>query len=76
MFNATILTSDLVLYEGKAWSIFLPGSTGEFEILQFHKTIISLLKEGDIIIDWKKAIPIKAGVVKVIKDQLLALVRE
>lgn len=65
-----------MLFEGKARSVFLPGATGEFEILQFHRPLISLLKKGNVVIDWKLNIPIKAGVVKVLKDQLVAIVEE
>ncbi|MCQ9207743.1 MAG: hypothetical protein NG740_07685 [Omnitrophica bacterium] len=76
MLDTTVLTRDRMLFEGKAKSVFLPGATGEFEILEFHRPIISLLKEGHIIIDWKWNIPIKSGVVKVMKDQLVAIVEE
>lgn len=63
-----------VLYEGDAGSVFLPGETGEFEVLEFHKAIISLLRKGKIIIDWKMAIPITKGVVRMSKDTLVAIV--
>lgn len=76
MIDATVLTRDRMLFEGKARSVFLPGATGEFEILQFHRPLISLLKKGNVVIDWKLNIPIKAGVVKVLKDQLVAIVEE
>ena len=76
MFKATILTPDHILYEGEAESVFLPGATGEFEILEFHKPIISLLKEGNIIIDWKREIPIKVGAVMMSGPSLVAIVEE
>ena len=76
MFKATILTPDHMLYEGEAWSVFLPGATGEFEVLEFHKPIISRLKEGNVVIDWKREIPIKAGCVRMSGDQLVAIVEE
>jgi F-type H+-transporting ATPase subunit epsilon len=74
MFKATIMTSKEVLYEGPAWSVFLPGSTGEFEILELHKPIVSVLKAGRIIIDWKKEIPIKRGAVRMAGSELVAVV--
>ena len=76
MFKATILTPNRVVYEGEAWSVFLPGTTGEFEVLEFHKPIISLLRRGKIVIDWKKEIAIKKGAVKMVKDELVAIVEE
>ena len=76
MFHATIVTSKRVIYTGEAWSVFLPGSTGEFEILELHKTILSLLKKGRIIINWDRTIPITKGVVRMQKDELVAVVEE
>ena len=76
MFKVTIVTSNNVLFEGEAASIFLPGITGEFEVLELHNPIISLLKKGKIIIDWKKRIPIKRGAVRMAADELVAVVEE
>ena len=76
MFNAIILTPERMLYEGEAWSVFLPGETGEFEVLEFHKPIISLLKEGNIIVDWKREIPIKAGAVRMSGNELVVIAEE
>lgn len=76
MFKAIILTPNRVLYEGEVWSVFLPGATGEFEILDFHKPIVSLLKEGNIIINWEKEIPIKKGAVRVDDNELVAVVED
>jgi len=70
------LTPDHVVYEGKAWSVFLPGAAGEFEILDFHKPIISLLKKGNIIIDWKKEIPVRLGTAMMSGTGLVAIVEE
>ena len=76
MFKATIITPTRTLYEGEAWSVFLPGSTGEFEVLDFHKGIISLLKTGRIIINWEKEIPIKSGAMRMSDDGFVAIVEE
>jgi len=76
MFKATIITPNKTLYEGEAWSVFLPGATGEFEIMDFHKAIISLLKAGSIVIDWKKEIPIKSGAMRMSDDEFVAIVEE
>jgi len=74
MFKAVVITSGSTLYEGEAWSVFLPGSTGEFEVLELHKPIVSLLKKGKIIIDWNKEIFIKRGAVRMAGDELVAVV--
>jgi F-type H+-transporting ATPase subunit epsilon len=75
MFNVTILNPKHELYEGRAKSVILPGDRGEFEILDFHRPVISLLKEGSIIIDGKY-LAIKRGVAKFHKGELVALVEE
>ncbi|MDD5428350.1 MAG: hypothetical protein PHI58_03820 [Candidatus Omnitrophica bacterium] len=74
MFNATIMTSRGMIYKGPVWSVFLPGSTGEFEILDLHTPIVSMLKSGKIIIDWNKEILIKRGAVRMSGDRLVAIV--
>lgn len=76
MFNVSILTPNRVLFEGEAWSVFLPGATGEFEVLEFHKSIVSLLQKGKIVIDWDKEITIKKGAMRMSSDELVAIVEE
>lgn len=74
--RATVITPTRTLYEGEAWSVFLPGATGEFEVLDFHKAIISLLKAGSIVINWEKEIPIKSGAMRMSDDEFVAVVEE
>ena len=76
MFKAIIATSTKTLFEGDVKSIFLPGATGEFEVLEFHKPIMSLLKEGKIVIDWDKEIIIKRGAMRMSGDEFAAIVEE
>jgi len=76
MFKVTILNPKRTIFEGEAWSVFLPGDLGEFEVLEFHKPIISLLKQGKIIVDWSKSVAITKGVVKMYNSELVALVEE
>jgi len=74
--KVTILTPARTLYEGDVWSVFLPGTSGEFEIMNNHKPIMSLLKEGQIVLDWKKAVPLKKGIVKAFHNEVVALIEE
>ena len=74
--KVTILTPARTLYDGEAWSVFLPGTEGEFEIMDNHKPIMSLLKEGQIVLDWKKTIPLKKGIVKMFHNEVVALIEE
>lgn len=76
MFKVTVLDSQRVLFEGEANRVFLPGDTGEFEVLELHKPLISLLKEGMVVIDGDQAIPISSGIVRVRKDELVVLVEK
>ncbi|MEI8349082.1 MAG: hypothetical protein WCI77_02915 [Candidatus Omnitrophota bacterium] len=75
MFKVIVLNPKHELFEGTARNVILPGDRGEFEVLDFHRPIISLLKEGNIVIDGK-LLPIKRGVAKFCKDELVALVEE
>lgn len=79
MFNVLIVTaapedSHSILFEGTSKSVLLPGIDGEFEVLDFHKPVISRLKDGSIVVDNLKEYIIKGGVVSMSKQQLLAIV--
>lgn len=73
MFSVLIIAPNEVVFDGEASSVILPGETGEFEVLEFHHDIISLLREGSIFID-HIPYPIKKGVAKFSKDRLIALI--
>lgn len=62
------------MFDGEVSSVFLPGAAGEFEVLELHSPLVSLLKKGKIIIDWKKGISINRGAVKVSAYELVAVV--
>ena len=74
--KVTILNPKHVLYDGEAKSVFLPGDLAEFELLDCHAPIVSLLRAGRVIVDWEKAIPIKKGMVKFDKNECMILVEE
>lgn len=75
-FSLKILNPKHVVFEGLVNSVFLPGDAGEFELLAYHVPIISLLKEGDIVVDWKSRIPIKKGMVRFIDEECVILLEE
>jgi F0F1-type ATP synthase epsilon subunit len=75
-FLLKILNPKHVVFEGQVSSVFLSGDTGEFELLPYHVPIVSLLKEGDIIVDWKSRIPIKKGMVRFLNDECVILLEE
>jgi len=76
VFKATVITSNKVLFEGDVWSVFLPGETGEFEVLELHKPILSLLRQGDVVINGETKIPVKRGAMRVSGDEFVAVVEE
>lgn len=75
-FRLTILNPKRVVYEGDAESVFLPGDRGEFEILPLHAPIVSLLRSGNVVVDWKRVVPIKNGMVKFDRGECVILVEE
>ncbi|MSR77425.1 MAG: hypothetical protein EXS63_04280 [Candidatus Omnitrophica bacterium] len=79
MFHVLILDtrpelSQKPIYEGNSSSVILPGTEGEFEILDFHKPIISKLKNGTIVVDNSREVLIQGGIAKMQFQSLVALV--
>lgn len=74
--KAIVLSPKQVIFEGEAKSVFLPGDRAEFEILEYHAPIVSLLRKGTIAIDWEKRIPVKRGLVKFDRGECLVLIEE
>lgn len=72
-FKISIYMRDKTVFEGEGWSVFLPGDSGEFEIMAFHKSIMSLLKEGKVIVDQEKEFPVKKGIVRFHNEELVVL---
>ncbi len=74
-----ITKPDSTLFEGEAKTLKLPGSAGNFEMLQNHAPIISSLSKGTITIltdtDETKTFDIRGGVVKGQKNDILLLVQ-
>jgi F0F1-type ATP synthase epsilon subunit len=75
-FAVRVLNPKHTIYEGVATSVFLPGDLAEFEIMPYHAPIISLLKKGTVVIDWKVRIPIQRGMVKFYRNECMVLVEE
>lgn len=73
--DVTVLNPKEVIFEGKAKSVVLPGEEGVFEILPFHKRILSRLLSGIVLVD-EKNFSIKRGVVKVNQDKVTIIVEQ
>ncbi len=74
-FDILIATLDRVVYEGKGSSLILPGENGVFEILPYHKKLLSRLKAGPVVLDGT-TYPIKKGVVRVSPTDVTVIVEE
>jgi F-type H+-transporting ATPase subunit epsilon len=71
-----ILTPDKALFSGEATSVTLPGSNGQFQILNDHAALVSSLAEGIILIKTSKGeerINIAGGVVEVLDNKIVVL---
>lgn len=75
LLKVKILGLQEVLFEGQAKSVTFPGEQGVFEILPFHKRLMSRLIAGQLFID-DKPISIKRGVVQVNQNTVSAVVEE
>lgn len=73
--DVVVLTPKEVIFEGKAINVALPGEQGVFEILPFHKRILSRLVSGTVIIN-EETIPIKRGVVKVKQNKVVIIIEK
>jgi F-type H+-transporting ATPase subunit epsilon len=71
-----ILTPKHVVFEGEARSVFLPGDAAEFELLDHHAPIVSLLRGGAVTVDWERKIPIRKGMVKFDRNECMILAEE
>ena len=73
MIAVAIINQAQVIFEGIATNVILPGDYGEFEIMQFHWPIVSVLVKGEIIID-QMGFPISRGIARFGEEKLVALV--
>ncbi len=74
-FNLLVLTMDRVVYEGKAQSLILPGEQGEFEVLPYHKKLLTRLIRGPMVLDGN-AYPVQRGVAKVGLNEVVVIIEE
>jgi F-type H+-transporting ATPase subunit epsilon len=75
-FSLKVLNPKHVVFQGQVQNLFLPGDAGEFELLAYHAPILSLLKAGEIVVDWKTRIPIKKGMVRFCDGECVILLDE
>ncbi len=68
-----IISPEKVEFDGDVESVLVPGTLGQFEILENHAPIISSLEKGIVeygTAEGKKSMEIKAGFVSVKKNEV------
>ena len=71
-----ILTPDVVLYEGDATYVSLPGSDGSLGILNNHAPLVTTLREGEVVVKNDKdeqTFAVKGGTVEVLNNHVTIL---
>ncbi|MEG1579869.1 MAG: hypothetical protein RR386_01245 [Bacteroidaceae bacterium] len=68
----TIVSPERTLFKGEVDSVFVPGTTGRFEVLENHAPIISSLTEGQLSYRFSElhSINIKSGFIEVAKNKV------
>ncbi len=74
-----IVTPEETLYSNDIKYVQVPGSKGQFGILKNHAPVISTLEKGQIKVveddDTEKFFDIDGGVVEVLKNNIIVLVK-
>jgi len=70
-----VLSPKEVIFEGQASSVKLPGEEGVFEVMPFHKRMLSRLISGIIFID-EQPFSIKRGIIKVDQNRVTIIIEE
>lgn len=71
-----IITPDKKIYNGEATSVTLPGTEGQFQVLNRHAPLVSTLGKGNVVVDnagVKQTYVIDGGVVEVLNNKVLVL---
>lgn len=78
MFRVSVLDikKAALIFREMVSQVVLPGEEGVFSVLDFHQPLVSCLKEGEVKIDQQQSIPIKRGLAKMERNELLILVEQ
>lgn len=71
-----IITPDVVLYEGDATYVGLPGSDGSLGILNNHAPLVTTLKAGEVVVkneNNEEVFQVKGGTVEVLNNHVTVL---
>ncbi|WP_314647459.1 ATP synthase F1 subunit epsilon [Prevotella multiformis] len=73
MLTLKIVSPERIVFTGEVESVLVPGTVGQFEILNDHAPIISTLAEGKVVYSvkgTKKELQIAGGFVEVKKNEV------
>ena len=77
-FPLRVFAIDREIFVGDAKSLIVPTTTGQIQILAEHTPLISILKEGEVIIEDPNGtiqkLPIASGTVEVTDAEVVCLV--
>jgi len=71
-----IITPDVILYEGDATYVGLPGSDGSLGILNNHAPLVTTLKAGEVVVkneNHEEFFQVKGGTVEVLNNHITVL---
>src|SRR5580658_535496 len=75
-FRCVILSPKNLIFEAQVNSLYIIGDRTEYELLAYHYPLIGLVQRGDIIIDWKRKIPVRSGILRFFANECTILVEE
>ena len=71
-----VITPDKVVFSGEADAVKLPGTLGQFEVLNNHAPLISSLNAGEVIVKTAKGeenFEITGGIVEILNNKIIVL---
>lgn len=74
--NIEIITPDRKVFSGDASSVTLPGSEGQFQVLNDHASLVSTLARGAVVVQTaagQQTFTVDGGVVEVLQNKVLIL---
>ncbi len=72
-FHLKMLGPEKTVFEGTVESVFVQGDSTEFELLSCHYPVMCTLDNGKIVLDKKKHIHIKSGIIKFSENECIIL---
>ncbi len=73
MIRLLFLTPRKVLFDGECESIIVPGEAGFFEVLSYHKDLLSRVLPGVITINKTDNFSVRRGIVKIERNTAIII---